>query len=279
MSISNNKPGNDDGSSTQQENVQTTKVYERESILDVKRFKERFLFGVDLRRSDGVELPDTTIEQFLIVALDYVQMELNVPILPREEVYFADYDFAQYRNFVFFQVPVYPIVQGSVTSVRLHFTDTIGIDFPEDWFRVYATSGQIQLLPNVSTLSAVLISQAGQLLPRAIHSTKAPQLLRINYMAGIADLDDCVPPTINQAIGLTASISLLQMLGDIGPGGGAGISSQSLSLDGMSQTINTAISATNNLYGATIEAYRKQLNDMTMKVLKRKYKRLHLEFI
>jgi len=271
-------PGGD-GSSTQQQNITTTKTFERESLLDVQRFKDRFLFGVDLRNSIGEVLPDTTIEQFLIVAMDYVQMELNVPILPREDVYFADYDFAQYRNFVFVQVPVYPIVQGSVTSVRLHFTDTIGIDFPEDWFRVYATAGQIQLLPNVSTLSSVLISQAGQLLPRAIHSSKAPQLIRINYTAGIADLDDCVPPTVNQAIGLTASISLLQMVGDIGPGGGAGISSQSLSIDAMSQTINTAISATNNLYGATIEAYRKQLKDPIMKVLKKKYKRIHLEFI
>jgi len=271
--------GSNNGTSTQQDNIQSTKIFEKEPLLDVQRFKDRFLFGVDLRNSKGEELSDDILVQFLIVALDYVQMELNVPFLPREDVYFADYDFAQYRNFVFVQLPVYPIVQGSVTAVRLHFTDTIGIDFPEDWFRVYATSGQIQLLPNVSTLSSVLISQSGQLLPRAIHSTKAPQLLRITYTAGIADLNDCVPPTINQAIGLMAAISLLQMLGDIGPGGGAGISSQSLSIDSMSQTINTAISATNNLYGATIEAWRKQLNNMVMKTLKKKYKRLHLEFI
>jgi len=260
------------------DNTKIGKIFEAQPILDVKRFKKLYLFGVDLTDQDGVEMSDDTLSMFLVLALDWVQMELNVPILPRDEEYFDDYDFAAYRSFAFVQLPLYPIVKNSVVEVRLHFTDSIGIDFPESWFRVYPIVGQIQLLPDVSTLSSVLIAQAGQLLPRAIHSDRAPQLLRIKYKAGIADENDCVPPTINQAIGLSAAVQLLQMLGDIGPGG-AGISSQSLSIDGMSQSISTAISATNNLFGATILQYQKLLNKSVMVALKRKYKRKSVEFI
>jgi len=256
------------------------KRYSRtEPLLTVKKFKQQYLFGVDLRDSQGKIISDEVIGDFINFAIDYVEMELNVPILPKDITYDEDYDLAAYRQFNFIQLPYYPIVSGSVTKIDLRFSDTIKIEFPPEWFKIYEAAGQVSLLPNVSTLSSVLIAQAGQLLPRAIHSQKAPQLLRVKYKAGIADINDKVPPVINKAIGLSAALYLLQMIGDIGPGGSAGISSQTLSIDGMTQTINTSISATNNLYGATIEPYKKQLEKVILPLLKRRYKRLHVEFI
>jgi hypothetical protein len=258
----------------------STKKYSRlEPIIGVRKYKKQYLFGVDLRDSDGNVISDSVISDILDMAISYLEMELNVPLYPQELTHYEDYSFAAYRNFVFIQLPIYPIASGSVTAVRLHFNDSIGIDFPQEWFKVYEDAGQIQLLPNVSTLSAVLIAQCGQLLPRAIHSNQAPQLLKVTYKAGIANTEDKIPPVVNRAIGLIASIALLQMIGDIGPGGAAGITAQSLSVDGLSQTINTAISATNNLFGATIESYRKELDKTTLPLLKRRYKRLRVEFI
>ena len=257
-----------------------SRIYSRfEPIMDIARFKNNYLFGVDLRDADGNTMDDSIIDGYLNAAIDYLEQELRCTIEPRDEVHYADYYYQRYRKFNYIQLPLYPIVKNSVVGVRLHFDEDIGIDFPQEWFKVYETSGQIQLLPTVSTLSHVLIAQAGQLIPRAITSQYGPQLLKITYKAGIADENGKVPPLINQAIGLYASIYLLQMLGDIGPGGSPGISSQSLSLDGMNQAITTALSATNNLYGATIINYKNQLDKTVMKVLKRTYKRIGLEYI
>ena len=250
-----------------------------EPLIDVAKFKALFLFGVDFRDANGNLLPDTTIESFINIAIDFIEMSLNCPIMPTDMEESVDYIFQNYRQFIYIQVPIYPIVHGSVSAVRLNFSDNIGIDFPKDWFKTYETSGQIQLLPTVSALTHVLIAQAGQLLPRAISSNYAPQLLKITYKAGIADEDGKVPPLINQAIGLYSVIYILQMMGDIGPGGGAGISSQSLSIDGLNQAITTALSATNNLYGASVINYKNQLDKVVLPLLKRKYKRIKLEMI
>jgi len=250
-----------------------------EPLLNAKTFRERYLFNVNTVDRDGNELADEVIESFISTAIDFIEMYINVPILPQECTAFEDYDIAAYKDYVFIQLPKYPIVANSVVQVRLNFTDTVGINFPESWFKIYEKAGQIQLLPNVSTLSSVLIAQTGQLLPRVVHTSRAPSILKVVYQAGIADNADNVPPTINQAIGLSAAIYLLQMLGDIGPGGQPGLTSQSLSMDGLSQTIATANSATSNLYGSTILQYDKILQKTLMPLLRRRFKRVGVEFI
>ena len=250
-----------------------------EPLIGVEEFKKRYLFGVDLRDADGNDLSDDVIAAFINVSIDYIEMELNCPIQPIDMVESVDYKYPEYRQYCYIQVPTYPIVTGSVKSVRLNFSDQIGVDFPPEWFRVYETTGQIQLMPNVNTLSSVLIRSAGILLPRVIASSYAPKLLKIEYKAGLADEEGKVPPLINQAIGLYSALYILQFLGDIGPGGGAGISSQSLSLDGLSQSITTALSATNNLFGATILNYKSQLDKVVMPTLRKKFKRINLSFI
>jgi len=250
-----------------------------EPLLNVASFKKRFLHGVNTTDRNGNELDDEVIGQFLRVAVDYLSFELNVPIFPKDMDYFEDYDFASYRQYMFLQVPIYPIVKDSVVQVSLEFAPTVKVDFPKEWYKIYERAGQIQLLPTVSTLSAVLIQASGMLLPRAISSERAPQLLHIRYKAGLVDENDCVPPLINQVIGLIAAVYLLQMIGDIGPLGEPGISGYNLSMDNLSQNINTPISATSNIYGATITKYQTLLDKTLLPLLKRRYKRIRVEFI
>jgi len=68
------------------------------------------------------------------------------------------------------------------------------------------------------------------------------------------------PPSILDAIGLLASILPLDTAGDLIAG--AGIASKSISLDGISQTINTTSSATNSGYGARGLSYQKRLKTL-----------------
>lgn len=250
-----------------------------EPLICAQKFKEMYLFGVSLKDNDGNILPDSTVESFINIAIDYVEFTLNCPIFPTDMEEAVDYQFQNYRQFVYIQVPIYPIVKDSVTLVRLNFADNIGINFPPEWYKTYEVSGQIQLLPSVAALTHVMIAQAGQLLPRAITSSYAPQLLKVVYKAGLADIEGKVPPLVNQAVGLYAALYLLQMLGDISPNGTPGINSKSLSIDGMSQATSSNLSVTNNIYGATFMNYKNQLDKIILPALKRKFKRLNLEMI
>lgn len=256
----------------------------REPLLTVEMFKRRFLHGVDLRDADGNELEDQAIQDYIDIAIDYIQHELNCPILEKEYTYYEDYMLQNYKQFAFMQLPIYPLI--AVDKVTLTFgydedvdaaitpsNPALGVEFPKNWYKVYASSGQLQLLPTVATVNSLILRGSGYTM-RALRGDYLPQILKIEYRAGFGTNE--IPVLINQAIGLMAGIYVLQVLGDIGPSGAAGLSSQSVSLDGMSQSLSSAISATNNLFGATILKYTDLLNKQVLKVLKRKYKRIPL---
>ena len=70
-----------------------------------------------------------------------------------------------------------------------------------------------------------------------------------------------------------ASLGPLNIAGDLL--GGAGVASQSLSIDGLSQSIATTSSATNAGYGARIINYERQIKD-NVKSLRDFYKGIPL---
>ena len=80
----------------------------------------------------------------------------------------------------------------------------------------------------------------------------------IRFLAGWKKSID-VPNSLRQAIGLMASIKLLDIQGD---GQLAGVSSTNISMDGMSRAFSSTQSPTNAFYGARIGNYIKQLQEL-----------------
>lgn len=80
-------------------------------------------------------------------------------------------------------------------------------------------------------------------------------------------------PLLLQAVGLTAALGILDTAGDLILG--AGISSKSISIDGLSESISSTSGVENSGYGARINQYRKRLEDIR-KVLLRRYKRMQM---
>lgn len=77
-----------------------------------------------------------------------------------------------------------------------------------------------------------------------------------------------VPAILIQLITQTAAMIPLDIAGNLIAG--AGIATQNLSVDGLTQEINTTASATNSGYGATILSYRRQIRELIVG-LKKKY--------
>jgi hypothetical protein len=80
-----------------------------------------------------------------------------------------------------------------------------------------------------------------------------PDYWKVAYLTGF----DKIPDNILTVIGKLASIFILQQLGDVilGPG----ISSMSLGLDGLSQSVSSTKSASNSAFGSRISVYTKDL--------------------
>jgi hypothetical protein len=257
------------------------KFSRREPLLTLERFKQLYLFGVDLTDSNGNAMSDEALQSAIDFGIATVENTIQCPIIPTDYDERLDFYLAETQKDMYLQLPIYPIV--NVTKICLALGGNVSadptqtenvLDFPEAWWIVHNQMGQIQMSPNFTTLNAFIFKHSVLINP--IYSTRKfiPGGWRIQYQAGMADSQNNVDPIINRCIGIAAVIMVLRVIGDIGPGGSAGIASQSLSLDGLSSAVSTAISATSNLYDASVAHYIKELDQYT-KVLKMTYSRIN----
>ena len=154
------------------------------------------------------------------------------------------------------------------------------ISYPKEWLTCNRINNigetrQILVVPN-SNVSAISINAAlfaGSIIPQLglVNTSSIGSYWKLKYITGF-DFDH-IPYDIMDVVGKFASLNLFNILGDIILG--AGIASQSLSIDGSSQSIASTASATNAGYGARIITYAKQI-DESVKRLKGVYKGISL---
>jgi len=232
-----------------------------EALITPSVLKRRYLHGVNTKDDDGKELSNQTLSELINNAVGWLEEELDIPIRPlvfseaNENQEWHDYrNVDTYWNWNFIRLDVYPVL--SVESVKVKFpTHQDLIEYPVSWFRVEEDTGILRLVPDSGSVPLVL-TNTGVLLPHlALQRRLIPQMLQIEYTAGF-ELDK-IPVLLNNIIGLRAAIDVLNIAGDLITG--AGIASQSIGLDGLSQSIATTSSATNAGYGARIIQYESQL--------------------
>jgi hypothetical protein len=157
-------------------------------------------------------------------------------------------------------------------------SETGELILPTEWYthreftdRDSLISTSLELRPIQGTFSQILTSGAPSggpnLLP--IFSggyQRIPFLLEVSYTAGWPS-DVEIDPDVQHLIALYASISILNIAGDITLG--AGIASKTISIPGLSRTVNTTQSATNAAFGARILQYLKEAAELKEELLNR----------
>lgn len=240
-------------------------------IISVAELKEIYLFGLDLTNDQGIAYPDSLYEHYIASAVKSLEVKLDIPIL--ERVY-TDEEYDYYRedakHFMYIFLSEYPV--KSVESIKLVFpsNNTI-LEIPSGDIHLRKHSGQVQIIPTVGSNYVYSFSHfpIGTLPYYKAGIRNLPAYYRISYTAGL----DPVPANIKDVVGKIASFGPLNIAGDLL--GGAGIASQSLSIDGLSQTFNTTSSATNAGYGARLLQYSKELKEI-IPALRREYKGIRL---
>jgi hypothetical protein len=243
-----------------------------DNILSVQQLKDIYLFGVDLTNDAGEPFPPIMFTWGIRYAIDWLEKELDAKIRPttianeRHDYYRRDF-----QEWMFIRLKQAPIL--SVSKVALMWpANTEVVNFPASWITFDAESGQINIVPTAEGMSQVLLTAGGSFLPLLGQGREfIPHAIRVDYVAGFEA--GALPYAIREVIGKKAAFGPLNIAGDLIAG--AGIANQSISMDGLSQSIGTTSSATNAGYGSRLIQYDKEIKQV-LPTLKKYYKGVRL---
>lgn len=258
-----------------------------EPLITVEKLIKTYLFGLNIKDNSGNPLSPETYQQYISNAISMLEHFLDISIAPvKEFVEYKDYRMNDYTQWGYYQLNNYPVL--CIRKIELvYFRDANGDpevvqEIPTNWMRLQAHDGIVRLIPNARFPANLQISQNGNYFPEILRTDMVPHLWQITYDYGF-DVGK-VPTLLNMAVGIIAALQALIVGGNlvISPG----IAGSSISLDGLSQSIQTTQSAENSAYSATILDYSKKLFGQTkddphaiMTILKNYYKGTDINII
>jgi hypothetical protein len=256
------------------------------SLITPEELKRTYLYGISFKDSDGVEMPLSAFQTYIDNAVAMLETFLDIKITRENIVENRDYRLNEYAQWGYFELSNYPAL--CINKIELvYFRDDQGQpdviqEIPGNWIRLQEHDGLVRLIPNARFPASLQVSNTGNYFPEILRTDMVPHLWRIDYDYGFED--GCIPVLINQAIALIASIQALIVGGNLVLG--AGIAGSSISLDGLSQSIQTTQSAENSALSATMKDYANRLYGENkddpfaiLKQLKAYYKGQDFEFI
>lgn len=257
-------------------------------IITPPEVRKRYLFGLILVDRFGNPYSDDDFAELIRAKTAEVEMMTDVNILYRR-IWAApqqtppdvpgdwdiiepgyDYDFKDLNQWLYLQLRNKPLVKP---VKDFHLVYPVGLSVfkvPEEWIRSYYQSATIQVVPMAGAISRVFLTPQGQFAPLVSWYLpgQIPQVNRVSYEVGFVDENGNPNPYLpknvfNMAREIVGKIAAIEVLGITGDAILAGIASQSISGDGISESFSTTASATSATYQARIESYRKDLDGRT----------------
>jgi len=241
-------------------------------ILSATELVTLYLTDIPLRGLGGEKVADLTIETKIRAYTEQIEGLLNIKIPIQRLTENQDFDREQFYSWGHIQVN-YQI--NSVVKLEGHLNFARQIVYPKSWLswvRNENKTRQLHIIPGQQaeggapqTQDFVAVFSGKFPLFAYSNSSYIPNYWFVDYITGF----EKVPKDLEDIIGKLATIQVLAILGDISFG--AGIASASLSLDGVSQSINTTQSAENALYSARVRQFQAEVKSELL-WLQRKYK-------
>ena len=241
------------------------------NLLSIEELKQNYLFGVDLTDDAGNPMPDSLFVFYIKNAVDWLEKQLDLVLIPRVYNERLDYYREDYNKYIWLKLTRLPVIGIEEVKLVLPGEQVIKV-FERDWIHIQRHDGQLQMVPGTGTAGTILLGASGAWLPLIYGSNRfIPDAFRVRYEAGFGTPSDCnavtvpdpdydkVPAIITELVGMTAAFGPFNIAGDLIVG--AGIATTSLSIDGLSQSVGTTSSATNSGYGARLGEYRRQIKE------------------
>lgn len=247
---------------TPEENPETETENKENLKIDCEGFniadlKNHYMFGIDLSDNEGNPLPESLFASYLNSAIQFAEGIFDICLTKRvidEE--WHDYEISDYQNWGYIQLFKKPV--QSVQSLELMYGTRPSFAVPNDWLKIDKIGGKLQLFPSSGSTNALIISQGGAIFGLHNRFAYAPQMWKVSYTAGMNEED--IPAHLKELIYKRATMGVLNVWGDLIIG--AGIANQSVSIDGISQSIGTTQSAMFGGASARVEEYRKDIETL-----------------
>lgn len=214
-----------------------------------------YMFGLELVDPKGNPFPESMIIGYLNSAISYAEGLFDI-CLTKQTVVDENHDYERndYMNWGYIQLFKRPIQK--VTKLQLMYGTRPSFEVPVDWIKIDKMGGKIQLFPSSGNSNALIINQSGVIFGLNQRWSYAPQMWSIDYEAGMNANE--IPPELKELIYKQATCNIMTVWGDLILG--AGIASQSISIDGLSQSIGTTQSAMYGGASARVESYRQDID-------------------
>lgn len=233
--------------------IDATGAYGRvEPILTPKKLKSRFLFGISLRSpvtDDEIKLAD--LDDYIMRGIAKVETDAKINVMPTVARERLPFDPNLYQKNMWFEVPKKPIskvIRLAICSASYRDTPQQQDRFPSgneiytvpnDWIDMsYATHGKLFVNPLNPAFASIGTATSANIMGATIlqfinTGGWIPAFWTIEYLHGICDELGRVPVFVNEVIGMAAAMMVLDNLILM-----YRVSSQSLGVDGLSQSIS-----------------------------------------
>jgi hypothetical protein len=228
----------------------------------------RYFFGIPIKDPNGNIMTDENIAFYIKAATLSFEGLLNIKLTKQVIEENLPYKLNEYQSWGFIPTS-FPIIEiGGLTGFLGNIEQ---VKYPLTWLSIKRSNDptamhrMMYIVPTAGTPDHESITYSG-ISPHVgwFGQQQIPNYWTVRYCTSF----NILPEDILDAIGKLAAINIFHQLGDIILG--AGIASQSLGIDGLSQSISTTSSATNAGYGARIGGYLTDLKQARID-LKNKY--------
>ena len=236
--------------------------------ISASELVERYFFGIPIKDPSGNVMSEKSLSFYIKAASEQVEGYLNLKLTRQIIEETLSYNFNDYYSWGFIPTS-FPVLQAH--SLVGYIGSIQQVIYPPEWLSVKRTNdptGQhraVYLVPSVGTVghNSVVYNGISPVVGWFGQQT-IPNYWTLVYCTSFKE----TPSDILDFIGKLAAINVFYQLGDIilGPG----IASQSIGIDGLSQSIGTTLSASKSGYGARVTSYIEDLK-VSKDLLKNKY--------
>ena len=251
--------------------LQFTTKYKKNTglLISARELIALYIYGIDIKANDGTKFSEDSITFYIEAAQqeveNYFEIKLSPTLRTETQSYYRD---SYFNGFPLIQTK-YPVVRPYTLNGLLGKTQQI--EYPETWLQARTNNSnsyarRVSIVPTGSSTAAssdVILS--GVTFQVGIQSfSNIPDYWTIQYKTGF----DTIQKDLLQLVGMMASISYLSIAGDFALP--PGVASQSLSIDGLSQSVSSTASATSNAFAARVKMYRDSIKPLIERI-KSKY--------
>lgn len=253
LDLISNDAGMDNWEDEQSDYAVSSATHDFEKILNIDIIRRRY-------KTKPISGKDRKVEMWMD----------GDPSIYTDEEFPYDFDPDTWLNFGFLQLRHFPVITISRFEL-VGPTESPILDLLP-WARLEKDLGQLHAFPRNQMLYGPFLGAYGTAL--LWQMKRYPQGIEVDYEAGFESAS-AIPNDLRDVIGKWAACKMLNITGD---GILPGFSSQSVSLDGLSESFSSTQSPTNAYFGARINQYIKEIDEWLQRN-KYKYGGIPLGFV